>query len=110
MLSRTLQIILLNLFFAIFIHTSIVFPHNIDSGNPFTTFSVSSLHIIAVATGVKVMPIPIASATSTPGILQSPNHVLTVNHMAQTWWASNLVLGKVGIEYMRPGTQSSVDW
>jgi len=91
-------------------HSSRVFPHKIDSGNPITTFSVSNLHIIAAATEVKVFPRPISSATSAPGISLSQTHLLTRNHMAQTWCTRNFVLARPGIEYLWPATRSSMDW
>jgi len=81
-----------------------------DSGNPITTITITNLQSIATATGVKLFPRPISSATSAPGLSVSETHLLTMNHMAQTWFAKNLVPGRAGIEYMWPGTQSSVDW
>jgi len=94
----------------IFTHPARVFPHKIDSGNPITTFSVSSLHIIVATTEVKVFPRPFPSATSAPGIAASQTQFLTMNHMAQSWCARNFVLGRPGIEYVWPGTPSFVDW
>jgi len=91
-------------------HFSSVFPHTMDSGNPITTFSVTNLQSIAAATKVKVFPRPIWSATSAPGISVPQTHLLTMNHMAQSWSARNLVPGRPGIEYCWPGTRSSVDW
>jgi len=91
-------------------HFSRVFPHTMDNGNHITTFSVTNLQSIAAATEVKVYPRPISSATSAPGISVSQTHLLTMNHIAQTWCARNLVPGRPGIEYLWPGTQSSVDW
>jgi len=52
-------------------HSSRVFLHKMDSGNPITTFSVTNLQSIAAATEVKVFPRPISSATSAPGISAS---------------------------------------
>ena len=98
------------LFSAIFTHSSRVFPYKIDSGNPITTFSVSNLDMIAAATGMTVMPRPISSATSAPGISESETHLLTMNDVAQTWCTTNLVPGRPPIEYLWPGTQSTVDW
>jgi len=80
-----------------------VFPHKIDSSNPITIFSVSTLHIIAAATEVKVFPRPILSAPSAPGRSVSQNHLLTINHKAQTWCARNFVPGRARIEYLWPG-------
>jgi len=91
-------------------HSSRVFLHKIDSGKLIGTFSVSSLQIIAAATKVKVFPRPISSATSARGISASHTHLLTMNQMAQTWYARNIVPGRPGIEYLGPGTRSSVDW
>src|SRR5882757_5935385 len=91
-------------------HSSRVFPHKIDSGDTITTFSVTNLQSIAAATEVKVFPRPILSATTAPGISASQTHLLTMNQMAHTWCARNLVPGKPGIEYLWPGTRSSVDW
>jgi len=65
-------------------HSSRVFPHKMDSGNPITTFSVTDLQSIAAATEVKVFPRPMSSATCAPGISVSQTHLLTMNHMAQT--------------------------
>ena len=70
-----------------------VFPHKIDSGNPITTFPVSSLHIIAAATEVTVFPRPISSSTSAPAISASQTPIHTMNEMAQIWCARNLVPG-----------------
>jgi len=108
--SRSSKKIPAKLFSTIFTHSAMVFPHKIDSGNPSKTFSVSSLHIIAAATEVKVSPRPISSATSAPGISAPQIHLLTMNHIAQTWWARNFVPARPGIEYLWPGTQSSGDW
>jgi len=80
-------------------HSSRVFPHKMDSGNPITTFSVTNLQSIAAATEVKVFPRPISSATSAPGISASQTHLLTMNQMVHTWCARNLVPGRPGIEY-----------
>jgi len=91
-------------------HSSRVFCDEMDSGNPITTFSVSNLQSIAAATEVKVFPSPISSATSAPGISASQIHLLTMNQMAQTWCTKNIVPGWPGIEYLGPGTQSSVEW
>jgi len=91
-------------------HSSRVFPHKMFSGNPFTTFSVTNLQCFAAATKVKVIPRPISSASSAPGTSASQTHHYTMNQMAQTRCARNLVPGRSGIEYSCPGTQSSVDW
>jgi len=91
-------------------HFSRVFPHEIDSGNPITTFPVTNLQSIATATKVKVFPRPISSAPSAPGIPVSQILLLKLNQMAQTWWSRILVPGRPGIEYLWPGTWSSVDW
>ena len=66
-------------------HSSRVSPHQMDSGNPVTTFSVTNLQSMATATKVKVCPRPISSTTSASGILASETHLLTMNRMAQTW-------------------------
>jgi len=108
--SRSSPIIPGNLFRTISTPSGKVFPHKIDSGNPITSFSVSSLQIIAAATEVKVYPRPISSATSAPGMSASQTHLLTMNQMAQTWCARNFIPGKLGIEYLWPGTRSSIDW
>jgi len=108
--SHTSPIIPGKLFCTIFTHSVRVFPDRIDSGNPITTFAVRILNIIAAATEVKVFPIPISSTTSAPGISASQTHLLTMNQIAQTWWARNLVPGRPGIQYWWPGTRSSVDW
>jgi hypothetical protein len=65
-------------------HCSRIFPYEMDSGNPITTFSVRNLQSIAAATEVKVNPRPISSASSAPGISASQIHLLTMNQMAQT--------------------------
>jgi len=101
--SRSSPMILWMLFCAVFTHFSRLFPHKIDSGNPITTFSVSSLHIIVAATKVKVLPSLISSATSAPGISASQTHLLTTNHMAQAWCAKTFVPG-------RPGKRIVVAW
>ena len=91
-------------------HSSRVFPHQMDSGNRITTFSVTNFQTIATATAVKVFPRPILSATSAPGRSASQSHLLIINNMAQTWCGQNLVPSTPGMEYLRPGTQSSGDW
>jgi len=91
-------------------HSSRVFPYKMDSGNPITTFSVTNLQSIAAATEGKVIASPISSATSAPGISASQTYLLTMNQMAHTWCARNLVPGWPGIEYLWPGTRLSVDW
>jgi len=103
-------IILGNTFCARLTHSSSVFPHKMDSGNPITIFSVTNLQSIAAATKLKVFPRPISSATSAPGISVSQTHLLTMNHIGQTWCTRNLVPGRPGSEYLWPGTGSSVDW
>ena len=97
-------------FCTIFSHSARRFPHTIDSGNPITTLSVCSLYVIAAATEVKVFPRPISSATSAPGISASQTPLQTMNQMAQTWCAWNLVPARPGLEYLWPGTRSSGDW
>jgi len=91
-------------------HSSRVFPHKMDSGNPITTFSGTNLQTIAAATEVKVFLRPISSATNAPGISASQTHLFTMNLKSQTCCAKNLVPGRPGIEYLWPGTRSSVDW
>jgi len=98
-----------NVFCAISTHMLGVFPHKIDKGNPITTFSVSSLHIISAATEVKVLPRPILSATSAPCKSESQTHLLTMIHTAQTWCTRKFFPGRPGMEYLWPGTQSLVD-
>jgi len=91
-------------------HSSRVFPHKLHSGNLITTCSVSSMHIIAAATEVKVLSRPIVSATSAPAISKFQNHLLAINHMTQIWYARNFVPGRPGIEYFWPWTESSIHW
>jgi len=91
-------------------YSSRIFPHTMDCGNPIMTFSVTTLQSIAASTEVIVFPEPISSATSAPGISSSQTHLLTMNQMALTWCANNSVPGRPGIEYLQPGTPSSVDW
>jgi len=91
-------------------YSSRVFPHNMDSGNPITTFSVTNLQSIATATKVNGVPRPISSATTAPGISASETHLLTMNQMTKTWCARKWVIGRPGIEYLPPGTRSAVDW
>jgi len=57
---------------------------------------------------VKVLPRPILSVTSAPGISESQTLLLTMDHMAWTLYASNFILGMPGIEFVWPGTWSSV--
>jgi len=97
-------------FWAIFTHLSGVFPHQTDSGNPTTTISVGNVHSVGSASEVDIFLRPISSATSTPGTSESQTHLLTVNHIAQTWCARTLVPGRPWIKYLLPGTQSSIDW
>ena len=97
-------------FCTIFTHSASIFPHKIDNGSPITTVSVSSVQIIAAATEVKVFPWPISSATNAPGISASQTHLLTMNQISKTWCARNFVPGRPGIEYLWPGTWSSIDW
>jgi len=87
-----------------------VFPHKMDSGNPITSFSVINLQSIAAATMVTDFPRPISSATSLPGISASQNQFLMMNQMAQTWCSRNIVPRRLGIEYLWPGTLSSIEW
>jgi len=108
--SRTSLMIPGMWFCARLVNSPDVFPHKIDSGNPFTTFSVNNFHIIAATTEVKVLPRPISSTTSTPGISESQTHLLTKNHMAETWCARNFVPGRPPLEFLWHGTRSSVDW
>jgi len=96
-------------FRTMFTHSARIFHYTIHSGNSITTFSVSSVHIIAAATKVKVVPRPISSDTSAPEISASHTHLFTMNHIAQTWYARNLVPGRPGIQFLWPGAQSSVD-
>jgi len=108
--SRSSPIIPAKLSCARLTHSSRVFPHKIDSGNPITTFSVSNLHIIAAATVVKVFPRPISSATSAPAISVFQIHPYTINCMPQTWCARNFVPGRRRIKCFWPGTWSSIEW
>jgi len=91
-------------------YLSMVFPHKINSDNPITTFSVTTLQRIAAATGVKVLPTPISSATSAPGVSVDQTHLLTMNQMAQNWCARNVVSGRPRIEHLWPGPWPSIDW
>jgi hypothetical protein len=108
--SHLSLIILGMLFCSRLTHSSRVVPDKIDSSNPTTTFSVSNLHIIAGANVVKVLPTPISSATSASGNLESHTHLLTMNRMAQTLCTRHCIPGRPGIQYLWPGTRSSVDW
>jgi len=65
-------------------HSSRVFPHTMDSGNPISTFSVTNLKSPAAATEEKVFPRAISSASSAPGRSASQTHLLTMNQMSQT--------------------------
>jgi len=91
-------------------HSSRVFPHKMDSGNPITTFSVTNLQSIAAATEVIVFPRLISSASSAPGISASETHLLTMNQITQNWSTKNIVLDRSSIEYLWPSTRSSCDW
>jgi len=97
-------------FFAIFRHILTVFPWNIDRFNPRTTVPISTLHIIATATALMVFPRMNSSATSAHGISKSQTHLLTMNPVAQTWWARNFNWVRPAIEYLVPGTWSSINW
>jgi len=97
-------------FCTIFTHASRVFPLTINNRNPITTFSVSSLEIIAVATEVEVFSSPISSATSDPGISASQIHLLTMSQIAQAWRARKFIPGRPRIEYLWPRTWLSIDW
>jgi hypothetical protein len=66
-----------------------VFHQIMDSCYPSTTVSVTNLQSIAAATKVKVFPRRISSSTSAPGKSAPQTHLLTMNHLAQTWCASN---------------------
>ena len=103
-------IILGNLFSSIFTHLWRVLPHKIDNGNPTATLSVGSLHIIAAAAEVKVLPSPISSATSAPGGTESHTHLRTMNHIERTWCARHIVLCRPGIVFLWPRTVLLVDW
>jgi hypothetical protein len=83
-------------------HSARVFPYNIDSGNSITTVSVSSVRIISVATEVKVIQRLISSVTSAPGISASQTNLLTMDHISQTWFATDLVPGTAVIQYFWP--------
>jgi len=106
--SCSLPTMLGEFLFAKITHSSWVFSHKIDSSNSITTFAVTNLQIMSTATEVKVFPRPISSASSAPGISASHSH-LRMSQMAQTWCTRNWVLDRPGIEYLRPGTGSSVD-
>jgi len=108
--SRSSPTILVTLLCAKITHSLQLCHQQMDSGNPSTTFSVTNLQNIAAATEVKVFPRPISSATSAPGISAFQTHLLMMNHLAQSWCARNLVLGRPGIEHLWPGTRSSVYW
>jgi len=107
--SHSSPIITQKLFCNIFTHSKMVFPHKIHSGNLITTGSVNSFHIIAAATEVTVFPRPISSSTSAPDISASQTHLLKMNHTAQMWCTRHFIRGRPGIEYLWPGTSSSVD-
>jgi len=98
------------LFWAKITHSLRVIPHKMDSGNPITSISVSDFQIIASATEVKFFRRPISSATSAPTLSASQTHLLTMNQMARTWCARNLVLGRPRNEFLWPGTRLSVEW
>jgi len=101
------------------IHSSSVFPHKIDSGNPITTFSVSSLLIIAAATEVKVMP---RFTLSTPALLAyhnseptSPQWTVWSNPGApETSFQPGLELNSSGLDHcdllIRKSDGHSVAW
>jgi len=91
--SRSSPIIPGKSFCAIFSHSSRVFPPTVDSGNPITTVSVSSLHIIAAATEVKVLPRPISSTTCAPSISESQTYC------AQTSFRAGLQLITCGMSH-----------
>lgn len=91
--SRSVLILLGLLFSAIFTHLLRVFPLNIDSGSPTTTFSVSNMHIIAAAIQVKVVPRPISSTTSASAISECQTHLCTTYHNTETWHTWNQVPG-----------------
>jgi len=97
------------LFCTVFTHSSRVFPHRTDSHHLITTFSVGKFHIIGAASKVKISPLPISFATSTPGISESQTHLLILNQIAQSWCARFVVVGTPVIGYMLPGTQSTID-
>jgi len=103
------HIILGYLFCTILTYSSWLFPHQIDSGNPITTFAVSNLHIICTATEVKVLARRISSATGTSGISQSQTHLLTMNNIVQPRYTRSLVLGRQGSECFMPETRSTLD-
>jgi hypothetical protein len=65
---------------------------------------------ITAATEVNVIPTPITSAPGDPGISASPTHFLIKTRMAQPRCTRKQVPGRPGIEFLRPGTLSSVDW
>jgi hypothetical protein len=77
---------------------------------PITTFSVTNLQIIAAEATVEVFSRHISSTTSTPGLSVSKTYLLTMNQMAQIWCSTTLVQSGPRIEYLWPGTWSSVDW
>jgi len=87
-------------FRAIFTKSSRVFPHKIDYGIAITSFSFSGLHITVAVTKVNILPRPISSSNSAPGISESQNHLLTTIYMAITWCARNLLLGGPGMEHL----------
>jgi len=97
-------------FWAIFTNSSRVFLHKIDSSNPRTTCSVINFHIIATATEVNILPWPISSATSAPGISESHTYLLTMKHIVQTWCMRNLVPGWLGLEHIVTESRSGLDW
>jgi len=58
----------------------------------------------------EIVPRPILSATSTPGISESQTHLLTLNYIVQTWSTRNIVPGRPGTENLWHGKWLSVDW
>ena len=101
--SGSSQIMSEYMFSAIFTHSTIVFPHKIESSKPTTSFSVSNLHIIATATEVNVLPRPISSATRAHVTSESQTHLHTMKNLTQTWSARNVVVGMPGTEYCCQG-------
>jgi len=79
-------------------------PPKMDTGNPITSFSVSCLHIIAAAPGVKVMSRSISSPTSASRLSGSKTNLLTINHLVQidgqeTWFQASQESNVCGLEH-----------
>jgi len=54
------------------------------------------------------LPRPVANTT--PGISESQPHLITRNHIAQTWWTRNKASASAAIEYLLQWTRLAFDW